>query len=128
MTEQNDPDGLTPRQQRALSALLEAPTIRKAAETANIPERTLYAWLKNRQFDAAYRAARRESMRHATGKLQQASAAAVAVLCQLLAPPNPAAIRLGAARSILEFAIKVSEIEDLDQRLAALEERYGKEL
>ena len=120
-------DKLTAKQTRAISALLAEPTIRKAAEQAGVPERTIYQWLKNSEFDAAYRVARRESVQQATARLQYASSAAVTVLYQLMARDTVhASIRLSAAKTILELAIKAIEIDDLAARLDALEERYGK--
>lgn len=120
-------DDLTPAQHRAVSALLEQPSVRKAAEVAGVKERTLYHWLKNGEFAAAYRTARREATQQAIARLQQVSGAAVAVLCQLMTSSTPA-VRLGAARTVLEFAVKAVEIEDLTARLEALEQKYAEKL
>jgi hypothetical protein len=113
-------DKLTPAQHRAISELLLQPGVRKAAEVANVKERTLYAWLKNDDFQAAYREARREATQQAIARLQSASSAAVSVLCQLMANGTPS-VKLGAARTILEMAIETLKIEDLAARVAALE-------
>jgi hypothetical protein len=48
---------------------------------------------------------------------------AIKTLLMLLATSIPHAVRLGAARSILEIAVKLREVTDLEERLAALEER-----
>jgi hypothetical protein len=122
-------DKLTAKQHKAISALLSEPTIRKAAEQAGIPERTIYLWLKNGEFDTAYRAARRESVQQATARLQFASSAAVSVLCQLMAKDTVhASIRLSAAKTILELSIKTLELDDLAARLEALEQAYAAKL
>lgn len=115
---------LTPKQEKAIAALMSSPTITEAAKAARIGERTLYAWLDDPAFSAAYRAALREALSYATGRLQRLSSAAADTLERLLTCGKPA-IELGAARSVFEFAIKVTEIEDLQQRLTALEERYA---
>lgn len=120
-------DALTSRQHKAISELLHQPTIRQAAEVSGIPEKTIYNWLKNGEFAEAYRDARRAAVQQATARLQYASSSAVIVLCQLMAHSTPA-VKLGAARTVLEFAIKAVELEDLAARLAALEQAYAAKL
>ena len=120
-------DTLSAKQHRALGALLSEPSIRQAAIVAAVPEKTLHNWLKNADFDAAYRAARRDSVAQATARLQYASSAAVTVLCQLMARDTVhASIRLGAAKTILELAIKAIELDDLAARIDAMEARFEK--
>jgi hypothetical protein len=122
-------DKLGAKHHKAISALLSEPSIRKAAEQSGIPERTLYAWLKEPPFDAAYRAARRESVQQATARLQYATSAAVTVLCQLMTRDSVhASIRLSAAKTILELSFKSIEIDDLAARLEALERAYEQKL
>lgn len=117
---------LTVRQYNAIASLMSTPNVRQAAKDCSVTERTLYRWLRDPAFQAEYRAARRDATQQAIARVQQVSGAAVAVLAQLLANSTPA-VKLGAARTILEFAVKAVELEDLAARLAALEERFGKE-
>ncbi len=129
MADNTTSDKLNAKQYKAISGLLSEPTIRKAAEQAGVPERTLYQWLKSPDFDAAYRAARRESVQQATARLQFASSAAVTVLYQLMARDTVhASIRLSAAKTILELSIKTLEIDDLAARLEALERAHEQKL
>lgn len=124
MADISDREELSVRQAKAIAALLSEPSIRKAAEAAEIPERTIYAWLKDDAvFQASYREARSAAVQQATAQLQRASTYAVGVLCQLIAAGNPAAVRLGAARAILEFAFEATKLDDLAARIAALEEQ-----
>jgi hypothetical protein len=98
-------DKLTTRQQKAIGCLLAEPTIRKAAEAANVPERTLYAWLNDGNFATAYREARRDTVIHAAGRLQQYSSAAANVLLSIMAKETtPAHIRMNAASKVLDLA------------------------
>ena len=123
MADDQTADKLTAKHHKAISALLSEPSIRKAAEQSGVPERTIYAWLKDSAFDTAYRAARRESVQQATARVQYASSAAVTVLCQLMIKESVhASIRLSAAKTILELSIKTLEIDDLAARLEALEQ------
>jgi hypothetical protein len=117
---------LTARQYKALAALVSEPNIRRAAEASGVPERTLYTWLKDPLFDAEYRVMRRDGVRQATARLQHASAAAVSVLCQLMAKDTThPSIRLAAASKILDLAIRAVELEDFADRLAAMERAIG---
>ncbi len=57
-------------------------------------------------------------------RLQQVSGAAVSVLVQVMADKsNPAATRVNAAKTVLEFSFRAVELEDLAERIAALEQR-----
>lgn len=118
---------LTPKQERAIIALMSSSTLTEAARAANVGERTLYTWLADTAFSEAYRAARRESVGQSIARLQQASGAAVDTLVSLLGS-NLHSVRLAAASKILELSVKAIEIEDLQQRLEALEVAYGQKL
>src|SRR5215207_8858521 len=114
---------LTPRQHHAISALLTAPTVKEAADQAGCGERTLRGWLKEPTFAQAYREARREAVSQAVAQLQQYAGAAARELGQLVSgfggvKPE---IRLSAARTILEMAIKAVELDDIQERLSRLE-------
>jgi hypothetical protein len=129
MADTTTSDKLNAKQHRAISGLLSEPSIRQAAKVADVPEKTLFNWLKNPDFDSAYRAARRESVQQATARLQYASSAAVSILCQLMVKETVhASIRLSAAKTILELSIKTLEIDDLAARLDALEKAHAQKL
>lgn len=123
------PEKLSTRQLNAIVALLNQPSVRSAAETVGCPERTLYSWLKQPAFAAAYREGRREATGQAIARLQQASSAAVAVLLRVMASDTtPVVARISAARTVLEFAVKAVELEDVQERLELLERRYAEKL
>jgi hypothetical protein len=54
-----------------------------------------------------------------------AGAESVKTLLTLQQPTTPPAVRLGAARSVLEIGIRLREVAEFEQRLAALEERVA---
>ena len=116
--------GLTPKQEKTIAALMTTATVTDAAKAAGVGERTVYAWLAEPDFSAAYRAARRDAVQQATARLQQVSGAAAGALADLL-DNSKAPIRLAAARAILEMAVKAVELDDLQQQLAALAERLA---
>jgi hypothetical protein len=57
------------------------------------------------------------------GTLTAAGSESVRTLLELVKPAAPYAVRLGAARAMLELGNKLREAVDLEERLAALEER-----
>jgi hypothetical protein len=120
---------LTAKQHNAIGALLTQPNVRSAAEAAGVPERTLFAWLRQPAFAEEYRLARRESTNQAVARLQSASSAAVSVLLKVLAnETTKPTVRVSAARCVLELAIKAVELDDLAARLEALERAYEQKL
>ena len=118
--------GVTPKQEKTIAALMSTATVTDAAKVAGVGERTGYAWLADPDFSAAYREARREAVQQATARLQQMSGRAVVVVAQLMLDTSkPASVRLAAARTVLELAVKAVELDDLQQQLAALAERLA---
>lgn len=75
---------LTALQQRLVLALITEPTKTKAAEKAGVPQRTMYNWLENDVFQAAYQRARRELYAESIGciarGLQLASETAIEIM------------------------------------------------
>jgi len=115
-------DELTPKQAKALGALLHESTLEKAAAACGTSESTLIRWLKDEKFKAAYRDAKREIVAHATTLLQRACGAAVEVLVKVATDETaPASSRVSAARTILDLSVRSIEVEDLAARVELLE-------
>ncbi|HKQ08577.1 MAG TPA: hypothetical protein VJ464_25875 [Blastocatellia bacterium] len=119
-------DSLTPKQTRALLALLEHPTLKDAAAAVGIGETTLWRWSQELSFKAAYMDARREAVRQSIAHLQSATGEAVTCLRDVMKSTKASdAAKVSAARAVLELSIKAVEVEDLAERLAALEKVMG---
>jgi hypothetical protein len=113
---------LSRKQEALISALLSEDTIDAAAKTVGIGVMTAHRWLKNPDFRALYREARRQVVDHAISHVQQATGEAVQTLRDVMADEMaPASARVSASRTMLELAIKVVAVEDLEARIAALE-------
>jgi hypothetical protein len=114
-------DGLTARQQAAISALLTAKTLAAAAKTAKVGEATLRRWLtSDTGFQRAYRAARRAVMDGVIGRVQQAAARAVDALERNLKCGRPGD-EIRAALGVLDLATRGLEVGDLLERVEELE-------
>ena len=111
------------KQEEAIAALLSQRNIEDAARMAGVGARTLIRWLKLPEFGKEYRKARREAVHQSVARLQQATGAAASVVLKLMTDPNiPAAVRLRAAECVFDRAIKGVELEDIEARVAELEE------
>jgi hypothetical protein len=114
-------------QERAIIALLSEPSITKAARAANIGDKTLRRWLDSEAFSRAYHAARKAVTRQATARIQAAMSKAVETLKTIMTDDQkPASSRVAAARTILDYGLKFSELEDIESRLSALESQMDK--
>src|ERR1700680_943206 len=102
----------------AIAALLSQRNVDEAARTAGIGTRTLLRWMKDPEFDAAFRAARRAAFGQTTARLQQGSSAAATILMKLMLDANtPASTRVRAAEIVVNHAAKAIEIEDIEARV-----------
>jgi hypothetical protein len=111
------------KQEEAIVALLTQPSIETAARSVGVAVRTLLRWLAIPEFQAAYRKARRDVHSQATARLQQATTAAATTMLKLMVDANvPASVRLRAAESVYDRAVKGIEIEDVEVRVEALEQ------
>jgi len=82
----NHLNGLTTRQDRALMALLESPSIAAAARKAEVGESTLRQWLReDEDFQAMLRLIRHETLSHVTTRLQQEAEKALDKASKMLA-------------------------------------------
>ena len=111
------------KQDRAIAALLHSESIREAAKEAGLAEATLHRYLKDESFRDAYRAVKREIIDHAICHLQRSSGKAVKALVGVIEDKEtPASARVSAAKTILEMSLKAVECEDLEKRIAHLED------
>ena len=114
------------RYARAIAALIVSPSVSEAAESAGIAERTLWRWMSDPEFEIAYREARQASVTAAIAKLQRTCGAAVDTLAAVMDDPAASAsARVAAARCVLDTALRAIEYENLEVRIAALEQAGG---
>ncbi len=108
-----------------LLALACGATAESAAHSAGVSARTVSRRLKDPRFHQRLQTLRAEMLQRAAGMLTAASLEAVKTLLVLQQASVPAAVRLGAARTILEIGIKLRQMTDLDERLTALEQHLA---
>ena len=104
-----------------IAALLSGATVPYAALRAGVAERTVRRRLADAEFQTRLRAAQAEYVAGITRALVGASIEAIAHLLELMRTAPPA-VRLGAARTIIELAGKWRFEGELEERLVAVEQ------
>jgi hypothetical protein len=108
-----------------LLALACGASVDQAARQCGLSTRTVYRRLAEVDFRRRLQALRGDMVSRTAGTLTAAATEAVRTLLELLKGPTSDAVRLGAARAVLEIGMKVREAADLEERLSALEQQLG---
>jgi transposase-like protein len=112
------------KMEQAIVALLSQRNVEEAARAVGICANTLLRWLKEPEFEAALREARRVALSQAIGRLQDSAGAAVTTVLRIMLDPNAlAGTRLRAAEIVLEQGR--GAMEDIEDRVAKLERAAG---
>jgi hypothetical protein len=113
---------LATKPQRCIAAILSTRTLAEAAAAASARVRQSYRWLKQPDFREALWAAEGNLIDEATRQPVALCNEAVDTLAGLMHDPNESsAVRLRAAQTMLDTALKVRELREVEQRLAAIE-------
>ncbi len=111
------------KMEQAIAALLSHRNVDEAARAIGISANTLLRWTKEPEFDAACREARRTAFSRSIARLQDASGAAVTTVLKIMVDLKaPAGTRLRAAEIVLEQATNAIEMDDIEARVAELEQ------
>ncbi len=104
-----------------LLALACGATVESAARQCGLSDRSVYRRLQDPEFKKRLDRVRADMIQRSAGMLTAAAGEAVRTLLALQKEATPAAVRLGAARAILEVGMKVRQVVEFEQRLAELE-------
>ena len=118
---------VTPRQRKAIAALLTGATKQDAAAAAGVKRRTVYRWLQQDAFVAALRDGERDTVDALSRELVNLATDAVAVLRELVEGGESDHVRLRAVSIVLSNLLKLRELATLETRMCELEMGvYGK--
>jgi hypothetical protein len=109
---------------KLLIALACGATVETASKQCQISDRTIYRRLQDPEFQDRLESIRTEMVQRAAAMLTAAASEAVRTLLSLQKESVSAAVRLGAARAILEIGLKMREVVELEARIALLEEQF----
>lgn len=109
------------KQTRAIDALLTSPTVRAAAESAGVPERTLFRWLGEEPFSNELASRRREIQKQVLSSIAEYAEKAVRELGAIATGSERDSVRRAACKDVLEITLKVAAALDVDDRISKLE-------
>ena len=113
---------LEPTQEQAIIALLNEPTVRKAASVVGVNEKTIHRWLEDPVFSTAYRKARRQAFNQAISICHRFTPVALQTLAKILVSDKATdSSRVSAANAILKYGRDSIELDDLAERIGTLE-------
>jgi hypothetical protein len=116
-------ENLTAKQEAALVALLSHGTIEAAYKAVGVAKSTMWRWMQMPQFQARYKAERRQFVEAGIATLQKHAVTAARVLVQIAADREaPASARVTAAKTILDQSVAAIEMTELLERIERLEE------
>jgi hypothetical protein len=107
-------------QEKAIAALLVAPTLGAAADQAGVHPNTLRSWMRQPAFAAAYAEARQELLRRTVHRMQAAMLTAVVAL-EKDCGSEVFEQRFQAAGLLLHTGLKAAEQLNLLERVEGLE-------
>ena len=118
-------DGLTPSQERAVTAMLTARSIAAAAREAEVGDSSLRRWLReDENFQTKLRGLREEALSQGALKLQNGVPEAVETLYRLIGRDKGVEPgRASLVRTALEFAYRSSVYNDVIERLKIVEKK-----
>lgn len=111
---------------KILAALLVCNSKKEAAAYAGVCEKTLWSYLQDPDFKAEYEEAKKTLIRDASEQIQRSLEPSITAL-RTIATDEKAGktARVQAARSLLEYGLKLAEYTSLEDRVAALEKERG---
>jgi hypothetical protein len=107
--------------ERLLQARACGATVEVAARAVGVSEATAYRRLRDPDFEQRLQVLRDDMVQRTSGTLTAAAGEGVKALLALVKEGTPPAVRLGAARALIELGLKVRAQAELEQRIAALE-------
>src|SRR5712691_3427053 len=102
-------------------ALACGATVERAARQSGVSPRTVYRRLADPAFRKEVHDLRVEMLQRSAATLTAAASEAIKTLLTLQQPAEAGAVRLGAAKAILEIGMKLREMVDIEARLMELE-------
>lgn len=108
---------------KMIHALACGATVEATARQAQVSEATVYRRLKEAEFRKRLAQARADMVNRTAGTLTAAAMESIRTLLDLQKASAPPSIRLGAARAILEWGMKVRGETGADEHFEAMQER-----
>lgn len=125
MESETTPSPLTDRQLKLLTEMVRTNDIKAACSAAGIGRTSAYRWLQQETFSNELTRMRSTTMNEALNSIKSLTTQAATVLAALLESKNES-IRRMVCRDILRHAVKIREMEEVEQRIDRLEDTMKK--
>ena len=114
--------------EKIMSALLCCSSVTDAAKKAGVSTRTVYNYMnRDPTFKERFEKEKAQLVTAATEQIQRSLAPAITTLSAIVKDDSvPPAARVQACRTLLEYGIRLTEIDDIYKRLDELEGMTGK--
>lgn len=113
---------LTPRQRRAIEALIEGKTVKQAAEETGVSRKTLYVWLNQPEFQKELDRLGGIILEEVANRMVALASEAVHTLSNVLKTKDvPIGTQVQAANVILKRASEFWDVYNLNRRIDAIE-------
>ena len=125
MTENGTPQAnLSPKQRRAIRALIETGDTAQAAQGAGVGRTTVYRWMTQPAFMAELKGAELQAIESLGRGMISLSDDVLAVWREaMIADGVPWTVKQQAANNVAGHILRYRELIDLEQRLSSLEEK-----
>ena len=112
---------LTHKQEKAIMLLLQNKKIEEVAQELKISQVTLYRWIKQENFKQRFSEVRQELFNEALDSLKTLTKQAIDTLDDILKNGTKETSRVTASKTVLELALRLKEVEELEKRVEELE-------
>jgi transposase len=112
---------LTSKQEKAIILLLQNKNVDEIAETLRVSRSTIYKWLERQDFKQRFAEVRQELFAEALEQLKVLTREAIATLEDILKNGTKETSRVTASKTVLELALRLKEVEELEKRVEELE-------
>jgi hypothetical protein len=108
--------------EKVIVTLLNESSISRAANKLKVDESTIFRMMQNPEFMSAYNDAKRRMLDNTLNAIQAASGEALETIKSIMNDSSsPRAIRLSAAKTILELSFRAFESQQMEQRISEIE-------
>jgi transposase len=112
---------LTHKQERAITLLLQNKSTEEIASELRVNQSTVYRWLKQDAFKERFNEVRQELFNEALNSLKTLTKQAIDTLDDILKNGTKETSRVTASKTVLELALRLKEVEELEKRVEELE-------
>jgi phage terminase small subunit len=119
---------LTPKQRKFVAAVMASTSVKAAAAASGVGERTAHRWIREENVQRELDKALDATLTDTTRIFVRATSAALQVLLESLRDEKPDSIRLSAAKTVLDGAMKLYELTNISRRVGVIEDTLFEEV